>query len=48
MKKKITQFEKYYISILKEQNLQLDQIREEICNLGKISGGGILQMNRLQ
>ena len=40
MKKKITQFEKYYISILKEQNLQLDQIREEICKLGKISGGG--------
>lgn len=40
MKKKEISFEKCLISILKEQNMQLRQIREEIREVGKNGGGG--------
>lgn len=42
MKKTISSFERYFISVLKEQNVQLQQIKEEIHNLGKNGGEGYL------
>jgi hypothetical protein len=47
MKKKAISFEKCLISILKEQNMHLRQIREEIHKAEKM-GGGIQPMNRRQ
>ena len=48
MKKKAISFEKCLISILKEQNVQLRQLREEIHKAEKNGGGGIQLMNRQQ